>query len=245
MSSAFYKYYDDAGVAHKVYLDEALATASGFVAAAGSEPALAAGVTMRQALLACTVSGAGYQLVLPYPTLTSFTATPGQTVLVSGVAYTIQGLSGESTGYSPARLPALLYGPPGPPGPAGVPGSPLSYIYPVTTTMPLDGAYLGPLVLAPGVWFVTGQIVCLSYNEASGFVGIFAIPEHKEVMSLCSAVGMFSGKFNQWCLSGLITLTEEHHSLYLTMWVLPGTNAIYGADTYGCPLTRIDAIKVG
>lgn len=127
MSSSFYKYYDDAGVVHQVFLDDALASAAGFVAAVGTEPFLSDATTMRFALCTISVSGAPYELMVPFPTVASLSTKLTTTITVSGVNYLCSGCVGEATGFQPGRLPALLYGPPGPggaPGPQGVPGAP-------------------------------------------------------------------------------------------------------------------------
>ena len=160
MGSSFYDYTADSGTHYQVYLDDAIAAASGFTVPSGALPGLPAGLSLRFALLTYFAGPGGYSLVLPYPTRASLPVALGGSQIIGGTTYIVVALSGESQQIQPGGYPPTPAGPPGPPGPSGaslpvVLGNSTGHAYALTAGVT---QLLNTVHLSAGKWLVVGCV---------------------------------------------------------------------------------------
>jgi hypothetical protein len=133
MSSSYYKYTADSGTVYKALIDDAIAAASGFVAATGAEPALPATMTMRNARAYNGNGARPIDVILLFDTVAHFAASMGATYTVGGVPYIVVYTTGEqnvtnlflvgATGATGATGPTGATGATGATGPTGATGA--------------------------------------------------------------------------------------------------------------------------
>ena len=125
MSSSYYKYTADSGTVYKALIDDAIAAASGFVAATGAEPALPATMTMRNARAYNGNGARPIDVILLFDTVAHFAASMGATYTVGGVPYIVVYTTGEQNVTNLFLVGATgATGATGPTGATGATGAP-------------------------------------------------------------------------------------------------------------------------
>jgi hypothetical protein len=120
----FYRYTADGGTVYRMYVDDAIALAMGFVAATGAEPILPDSISPRYGVFKVLVQGVRASIPFPFPTVPQALNLENLTVYVSGKAFQLSDYVGQKQALNPfaANGPQGLKGDKGDKGDQGIQG---------------------------------------------------------------------------------------------------------------------------